>query len=454
MTNLGKAVLEDFLENSRPFIQAIIDELRGFTPYKRGKVRLLVISNNRVKEVVINGDHFFLRTSVEYSSPQLTLEEAQGIVAARLLEVCGNYFSLHDFHKVNREDVDELLEMLEEPPRGRIVPFLLNTDDVEPDRYSANPLRASIMESGQSAFPSASVKTDGLALDEGFIKKYEGTLITKSEGESIERCLANSNGSYMDLVDTIKQEYLRSLSKQFRIDLCLPIMRMPLTVLREEGADGLLHHIICESHRDYDTIERIYGCMGRSMKNRTTLLTVPHSGKGFGSKRAARGKLYFDRTMLKSVRVTYQTTPLYPNDIDSKDISLAVAKDDFEVKADKLINYDFKKTPSSPQFILYSLASPEDAAIWHGIGESGASQLVKSYTSTHVACKKCGIIKGLEEFGISHRVPIQFNLIPERMWIHPVQGTIDTSIGSVEKMEDLARRGMWIEALSTQEYAR
>ena len=141
----------------------------------------------------------------------------------------------------------------------RIVPFLLNTDDVEPDRYSANPLRASIMETGQSAFPSASVKTGGLVLDEGFMKKYEGTLITKPEGETIEHHLSNCSGSYVNFVDSVKQEYLKSLSELFGIHLCLPIMRMPLTVLREEGADGLLHHIIRESHRDYGTVERVYG---------------------------------------------------------------------------------------------------------------------------------------------------------------------------------------------------
>ena len=453
MANLGRIVLEDFLEHSKPSIQAIVDELRGFKPYKNRKVRLLEVSNNQAKEVTVDEDHFFLRTSVEYSSPQLTLEEVQGIIAARLLEVCGNYFCLHGSQKTSKEDVDELCGMLEEPPRGRIVPFLLNTDDVEPDRYSANPLRASLVESGQSAFPSASVKTNGLRLDERFMKKYEGTLITKSEGETIEHYLANGS-SYMNLVDSVKQEYLKSLSEPFGIDLRLPVMRMPLTVLGEESVDGLLHHIIGESHKDYETIERVYSCMGRSMKNRTTLLAVPHSKKGFGSKRAARGKIYFDGTKLKSVRVTYQTTPLYPNDIDSKDISVAVAEDDFETEGDKLTNYDFKETPSSPQFILYSLGSPEDAAIWHGIGESGASQLVKSYTSMHVACRRGAIISGLEKFGVSRRVSIQFNLIPEKMWVHPVHGTIDTSIGSIERLEDLIKLGMRVESLSTYEYAR
>jgi len=190
------------------------------------------------------------------------------------------------------------------------------------------------------------------------------------------------------------------------------------------------------------------------MKNRTTLLTVPHSKKGFGSKRAARGKIYFDGSKLKNIQVTYQTTPLYPNDIDSKDISIAVANDQFVIDGEKILNYDYSETPSSPQFILYSLGSPEDAAIWHGIGESGASQLVKSYTSIYVACEKNDFIPDLEKYGVLKKVPLQFNLIPEKMWIHPVHGTIDTSIGSVKNPIDLAKFGMRIEFLPATEFIR
>ncbi len=454
LTNLGRIILEDFLEYSKPSIQAIVDGLRSFKAYKNKKVRLLEVNNNQVKETILGEDCFFLRSSVEYSSPQLSLEEVQGIIAARLIEACGNYFYIHGFQEPNKDDVENICEILEEPPKGRIVPFLLNTDDVEPDRYSANPLRTSIVESGQSAFPSASVRTASLKLDKVFMKKYEGTLISKSEGELIEYYLANGSNSYMNLVDSVKQECLKSLSESFGIYLCLPIIRMPLTILKEEGIDGLLHHIIGDSHRNYETVEQVYNCMGRSMKNRTTLLTVPHSKKGFGSKRAARGKIYFDGTKLKSVQVTYQTTQLYPNDIDSKDISIAVAEDQFVVEGDKLANYDYRETPSSPQFILYSLGSPEDAAIWHGIGESGASQLVKSYISMRLACVKNNTILGLEKYGVSQKVPLQFNLIPEKMWVYPIHGTIDTSIGSVEKLEDLAKLGMRVECLTTQEYAR
>jgi hypothetical protein len=64
------------------------------------------------------------------------------------------------------------------------------------------------------------------------------------------------------------------------------------------------------------------------------------------------------------------------------------------------------------------------------------------------------MIRGLEKYGITKRVPLQFNLIPENMWVHPIHRTIDTSIGSVEKFEDLAKLGMRVECLSQYEYAR
>jgi hypothetical protein len=453
-TNLGRQILENFLENSRSSIQAVVGELHKFDADKRREVHLLEVKKNQVKETVLDRNHFFLRTSVEYSNPQLTLEELQGIIVARLIEVCGDYFCLHGLREVSKDDVAELCNLLGEPPVGRIVPFLLNTDDVEPDRYSVNPLRESIVESGQSAFPSASVKTNGLMIDEKFVRKYEGSLISRSDVELIEYYLANCGDSYVNMVDAVKQEQLKMLSEPFGINLCLPVMRMPLKILEKENADGLLHHVISETHKDYESIERVYSCMGRSMKNRTTLLTVPHSKKGFGSKRAARGKIYFEGTKLKSIQVTYKTTSLYPNDIDPKDVSIVKADDQFTINGDKFVNYDFRETPSSPQFILYSLGSPEDSAIWHGIGESGAAQLVKSFTSVRLACTKDKMIRDLEKYGIEPRIPLQFNLAPENMWIHPTYGTIDTSIGSVGNLEDLARMGMRVECLSTSDYAR
>jgi len=351
--------------------------------------------------------------------------------------------------------VDEICETLSKPPLGKIVSFLLNTDDVEPDRYSMNPLKESIVKSGQSAFPSASVKTERLGIDQKFKRKYEGTLISADEAELIDRHLETCNNSYMDMVDAVKYEQLENLSEFFGIDLCLPSMRMPITVLEKETTNGLLHYIIRESHKDYESIERVYNCMGRSIKKRTTILTVPHSEKGYGSKRAARGRIYFEDTKLKRIKITYRTTPLYPNSIDPDDVSVAKADDRFIVEGENLTNYNFNETPSSPQFILYSLGSPEDAVLWHGIGAFGASQLVRSYTTTRLACARDLMITDLKEkYGITIKIPLQFNIVPKKMWAHPIHNNIDASIGSIEDLKDLAKMGMKLEYLLAYEYTR
>jgi hypothetical protein len=191
------------------------------------------------------------------------------------------------------------------------------------------------------------------------------------------------------------------------------------------------------------------------MKNLTTLLTIPHSPKGYGSKRAARGRIYFDGTKLKNVKVDYRTTLLYPNAIDPSDISIAQADDSFTVEADKLVDYNFKETPSSPQFFLYSLGSPENAVVWHGIGAFGASELLKSYTTTRVGVSTGQVINGLyEKFGVTAKIPLQFNLVPKYMWFHPVHRNIDASIGCVQDLKDLADLGMKMEHLPEEQYVR
>jgi hypothetical protein len=315
-----------------------------------------------------------------------------------------------------------------------------------------NPLKESIMSSGQSAFPSVSVKTSELKIDDKFVQKYQGSLISKGEAELITRHLRTCNNSYVDMADAVKYEQLESLSERFGIDLRLYSARMPLTMLENETTDGLCHHIIKEIHASYHSIESAYNCMGRSIKSRTTLLTVPHSRKGFGSKRSARGKIYFDGTKLKSMKVSYRTTPLYPNAIDPNDVSTAKAEDDFSVEGEKLVNYSFRETPSSPQFFLYSLASPENAAVWHGIGAFASPQLLSSYTAIRVACSRNSLIKDLKEkYHVSTEIPMQFNLVPQKMWVHPVHRNIDASIGCVENLKDLADMGMRLEHLSAYE---
>ncbi|HVP17141.1 MAG TPA: hypothetical protein VMT42_07225 [candidate division Zixibacteria bacterium] len=455
MSELARIIVEDFLKSSWSCVEALVGELASFKPDAGRRIRFFHFKNGRRNAATFDSGHFFLRASVEYSNPQLTVEEVQGIVAARLLEVCGNHFYYYGLRSVDDKDVNELCEMLRDPSQGVIVPFLLNTDEIEPDRYSMNPLKESIVNSGQSAFPCARVKTEALEIDKNFAQKYDGSLICKEEIGLIGRHLKTCNNSYVDMVDAVKYEQLEKLSQAFGINLSIYSIRMPLTPLSEEKPDGLLHQIIRETHSGYESIECVYKCMGRSMKNLTTLLTVPHSIKGYASKRAARGRIYFDGAKLKSIKVDYKTVLLYPNAIDPGDVSVAKADDAFNVDGDKLANYDFKETPSSPQFFLYSLASPENAVLWHGIGAFGASELLRSYATIRVACAKDLIIKGLsEKHGLATKIPLQFNLVPKHMWFHPVHRNIDASIGCVQNMKDMADLGMKMERLQTDQYIR
>lgn len=453
--DLCRIMVEDFLKNSFSCVETISREIIGSQKPQVKDVSLYDFKGGHKNDRVFGQESFFLRCSVEYSNPQLTVEEVQGIIAARMLEVTGNYFSQYRLHEVNQKDIEEICETLKKPSQGRAVSFLLNTDDIEPDRYSMNPLKESIVNSGQSAFPSAAVKTDTLEIDRKFTEKYQDSLICSGEIDRVNRHLHTCGSSYMDMVDAVKYEHLENLSQRFGIDLCIPSMRMPLAILEKESTDGLLHHIIREVHRDFASVEGVYKCMGRSTKNLTTLLTVPHSSKGYGSKRAARGRVYFDGSRLKNVKVDYRTVLLYPNAIDPADVSVAKADDSFTVEGEKLSNYTFKETPSSPQFFLYSLGSPEGAVLWHGIGAFGASELLKSYTTTRALCAKDSLISGLKEkYGITMKVPMQFNLVPKYMWFHPKYRNIDASIGCIQDLKDLADLGIRVENLPAEQYVR
>lgn len=449
--DLCRMLTEDFLKSSWSCVKVIVEKLANFKDEKQGKpVSMFRFKNGQKFTSSFDGSHFFLRGSVEYSNPQLTLEEVQGIIGARILEACGNYFNDYGLHEPDADDVVEICEALKKPSEGPIVAFLLNTDEIEADRYSMNPLKDSIVASGQSAFPVAYIKTEQLKIDQQFVSKYEGTLISKNEAELISRQLDGAKGSYLDFVDAVKYAQMEELSETFGIDLSLYALRMPLTTLQAEAKGDLLHHIISEAHRDYESVSQAYNCMGRSMASRTTLLTVPHSKKGYGSKRAARGKIHFEGAELKSVSVKYRTTRLYPNAIDPKDVSIAKAEDNFTVAGEKLADYNFSETPSSPQFFLYSLGSPENAAVWHGVGAFAAPKLLRSYVAVRNVCRTGKLLKDLEDrYGVKTEVPLQFNLKPEGMWVHPVHRNIDASIGCVENPADLAHRGMKLEHLST-----
>jgi hypothetical protein len=451
MEDYCRLLLEDFLQTSFSTVKVLVEGTAASKGQNSNrKVTLFRYVNGKKVSFPFSDERFYLRGSVEYTNPQLTVEEVQGIVGTRLLETCANYFYTHGLRQPDNGDVAALAELLKKPTQGYIVPFLLNTDDVEADRYSMNPLKQSIVDSGQSAFPAANVKTDGLKIDEAYVKKYEGSMISRKEASLITEGLQNSGSSYLDFVDSIKYAQLVELSEFFGMDLALYTLRMPLSTLKTEGKDGLLHHIIRESNRDYASVEEAYTCMGRSMKNRTTLLTVPHSTKGFGSKRAARGKLHFEDGKLLDAAIKYKTTPLYPNAMDPEDVAVAVCEDEFTVPGEKLSDYNYSETPSSPQFFLYSIGSPEDATLWHGIGAFAAPQLLQSYRSGRIACREGRLIKNLsEKYSIKVDVPLQFNLSPEGIWSHPIHRNIDASIGCVEDLPDLAHRGMRLEYLPT-----
>ena len=443
-------LVENFLNNSWSCVKALVEKLADFKAEKNRKpVTLFRFKNGQRVNSTFDGNHFFLRGSVEYTNPQLTVEDVQGIIAVRMLAQCGNYFHDYGLHTPDANDAAQICEALKKPPEGSIVPFLLNTDDVEPDRYSMNPLKESIVTSGQSAFPAAYVKTENLTIDSQFLAKYEGSLISKNETELIRQHLESAKSSYVDFVDAVKYTQMEKLSEVFGMDLSLNALRMPLATLQAETKGGLLHHIISAAHRDYEAVKQAYDCMGRSMTKRTTLLTVPHSGKGYGSKRAARGKIHFKGNKLENISIEYRTAKLYPNAIDPDDVSTAQAKDKFTIAGEALVDYSFAETPSSPQFFLYALGSPENAALWHGIGAFASPQLVQSYAAARNACKRGQLIKNLtEQYGVSLEVPLQFNLAPEGIWFHPVHRNIDASIGCVENPAELARIGMKLEHLS------
>ena len=99
--SLGRIILEDFLESSVSCILAIVDRLGGLTKKVKKKVTLVNFRKNGLKNVDLNRENIFLRSSVEYSNPQLTVEEVQGIIAARLMEVCGNYFHYHGIREID-----------------------------------------------------------------------------------------------------------------------------------------------------------------------------------------------------------------------------------------------------------------------------------------------------------------------------------------------------------------
>ncbi len=81
--------------------------------------------------------------------------------------------------------------------------------------------------------------------------------------------------------------------------------------------------------------------------------------------------------------------------------------------------------------------------MWHGIGAFGAPQLLQSYTHVRHMCKSGRLIRNLQEkFNLNLDVPLQLNLAPDAVWVHPVHRNIDASMGCGADFGDLARMGI------------
>src|SRR5512140_2269826 len=142
MEDYCRLLLEDFLKSSFPTVKVLVEGAIGSKGQNSNrKVTLFRYVNGKKISFTFSDERFYLRGSVEYTNPQLTVEEVQGIIGTRLLETCANYFYEHGLRQPDNGDVARLEELLKKPTQGYVVPFLLNTDDVEADRYSINPLK-------------------------------------------------------------------------------------------------------------------------------------------------------------------------------------------------------------------------------------------------------------------------------------------------------------------------
>lgn len=450
----AKDLIAHFVEESREAIRHLYLAARSHKGTDELQPDFYTFEGTERKPFHAPAGCFFLRTSTEYSNPQLVLFDLQGILTSRLLESTACFMLAHETPEIKQEDYSEILERLAAPSSGLITPFLLNTDESEPDRYSMNPFRDSIVTSGQSAFPSFNVRMSGLKLDSNFVSKYKGSLITEREAAWVENARSQfPSDVYIDFIDSVKYNQLQALSERTGIHLTIPAMRMPLTRMKDPVYGQYLRRIIELEHQDYETLRRMYRLMGRNLrKHKTLLLTVPHSPKGAGSKKAGRGRLNLEGEKFTGVTVQYTTTPLYPNEIDPADPAIARVEDEVYVESSRILNYDYDLTPSSMQFAIYGMLSPEDAAIWHGIGEFQGEEIVKSYISVHEACVTEQLFT---EIPIPCRgTPIQFDLDGANLMRHPVHGNTDASIGTVPDLGALITKTTRLDVLPVENYIR
>jgi hypothetical protein len=72
--DLSRIIIMDFLKSSWSCVEAIVRELSTFKEERRASVPFFCFKDGQRIDVNMEGSHFFLRSSVEYSNPQLTVE--------------------------------------------------------------------------------------------------------------------------------------------------------------------------------------------------------------------------------------------------------------------------------------------------------------------------------------------------------------------------------------------
>src|SRR3972149_5556513 len=112
MPDLCRMLVDDFLKNSWQSVKALVEALAEFKAENRNSVSLFRFKDNRRIDQEFEGNRFFLRASVEYSNPQLTVEEAQGIIGARLLQACTNHFFHNGLRQPDAGDAAQICELL------------------------------------------------------------------------------------------------------------------------------------------------------------------------------------------------------------------------------------------------------------------------------------------------------------------------------------------------------
>jgi hypothetical protein len=421
------------------------------------EVALYTIEKGKRKKVNLRSDQFLLRTSMEYCNPQVTIEEATGTILAGIMAGIADHCLAGKKEPSNIDSGAVLEHMGSTRLEDRtVVPFFMMVDDIEPDRFSMNPLRASLYETMQTALPVAYVENKGLEVDPDFVKKYRDKLVTEEEAGKLDKCLEKFGSLkwYTDLVDIFKYDQLGELSGTVGMDLKIPFMRMPLETLQKEGSDGTLHSTIRRCYEDDEILRGIYQVLSKPLSN--YLLTVPLLGN-LGSKRVAKGKIEERDGKIVGIKVSnLKRMRLSPNEIDRKDVSYAICCDKKirkKIGIEDLKKFEYAKMPLSPQFAIYMIQSPENGAFWHGMGGYQSTALVGSYVAMNHQFDR--FFKGLPK---PHPgVPVQFDIngLLNNAFINSIpHKNVDASLGCVSdgKLEKILLAGLKCRIVDTKKF--